>query len=223
MSSRSATASRSRCSASTIAARSSSACARSTRRPARTWDRGASRRRNRLATRPEKRPAPPSRRRADQPAVAAAGHRPSRRRGLGANIEIKAERGRAAATAAAVARCIAGRRQPILVSSFAVEALATMRDRLPETATGLLLGLVPRNWRALATRLGCATVNLAERRVRPHLVGEIAAAGYRALAYTVNDPARAATLFGWGVTSVFSDAPDIILGKVAPVRQGGAG
>ncbi len=143
--------------------------------------------------------------------------------GLGANIEIKAERGRAAATAAAVARCIAGRRQPILVSSFAVEALATMRDRLPETATGLLLGLVPRNWRALAARLGCATVNLAERRVRPHLVGEIAAAGYRALAYTVNDPARAATLFGWGVTSVFSDAPDIILGKVAPVRQGGAG
>jgi hypothetical protein len=31
------------------------------------------------------------------------------------------------------------------------------------------------------------------------------------LAYTVNDPQRAGALFAWGVTSVFSDVPDIIL------------
>jgi hypothetical protein len=30
------------------------------------------------------------------------------------------------------------------------------------------------------------------------------------LAYTVNDFARARTLFGWGVTSVFSDVPHIL-------------
>jgi len=30
-------------------------------------------------------------------------------------------------------------------------------------------------------------------------------------AYTVNDPARARQLYGWGVASVFADAPDIVL------------
>jgi len=48
------------------------------------------------------------------------------------------------------------------------------------------------------------------------------------MAYTVNDPARARLLYAWGVTSVFSDVPDIIL-RVSPgqnpalMRQGAMG
>ena len=49
------------------------------------------------------------------------------------------------------------------------------------------------------------------RRLRPRRVAEIRAAGYPVAAYTVNDPARARLLFAWGVTSVFSDMPDMIL------------
>ena len=57
------------------------------------------------------------------------------------------------------------------------------------------------------------------------LVHELRDAGYQVAAFTVNDPARARLLFEWGVTSVFSDAPDILLGinlgqSPALMRQG---
>lgn len=139
--------------------------------------------------------------------------------GLGANVEIKAERGRAASTAAAVAGSLArlgGAAPPVLVSSFVIEALAAMRELAPAARRGLLLKLLSRGWAAAAARLDCATVNLDHRRVRPGLVAAMRTAGYGVLAYTVNDPARARQLFDWGVTSVFSDVPDIILAMMLP-------
>jgi glycerophosphoryl diester phosphodiesterase len=71
---------------------------------------------------------------------------------------------------------------------------------------------VPLRWRTVAARLGCATINVDHRRLSPRLAADIRNPGYPLLAYTVNDPERARSLFEWGVTSVFSDAPDIILG-----------
>jgi len=145
--------------------------------------------------------------------------------GLGVNIEIKADRGLAAATAAAVAAVLARGDRPheVLVSSFDIAALAALRKLSPAMPTGLLLNRLRRDWAALAADLGCATINLDHRRVRPARVAMLAAAGYRVLAYTVNDPARARQLFEWGVTSVFSDNPDIILASAASTRQGAAG
>lgn len=149
--------------------------------------------------------------------------------GLSANIEIKADRGRAAATGMAVAAALGGfegRLPTVLVSSFLRPALVVLRDLVPEIPRGLLFRAVPRRWRAIARRLGCATINADHRRLNPRLVGEIRAAGYPLLAYTVNDPQRAGALFAWGVTSVFSDVPDIIL-RVGmgepPVRHSAAG
>lgn len=152
--------------------------------------------------------------------------------GLGANIEIKAERGLARATAAAVAASFARLRGPMpaaLVSSFIVEALAAMRGARPEVPRGLLLKLLSRNWAATAQRLDCTTVNFDHRRLSAPLVSAIRAVGYTVLAYTVNDPERARLLYRWGVTSVFSDVPDIILSMVAahqperPVLPGAPG
>jgi glycerophosphoryl diester phosphodiesterase len=40
-------------------------------------------------------------------------------------------------------------------------------------------------------------------------------AGYPVLAYSINDPERARQLYGWGVTSVISYAPDAILAGAA--------
>jgi glycerophosphoryl diester phosphodiesterase len=148
---------------------------------------------------------------------------------LAINIEIKAERGHASATAAAVAAVLdgfAGRLPPVLVSSFLRPVLAAMRDLAPKIPRGLLLRTVPLRWRSIAARVACASVNVDHRRLSPRLAADIRKAGYPLLAYTVNDPERARTLFEWGVTSVFSDVPDIILaaGSIEPpVRQSAAG
>jgi glycerophosphoryl diester phosphodiesterase len=69
---------------------------------------------------------------------------------------------------------------------------------------------VPKNWRLLAERLGCVTIHADHRGLHPALVAEVRESGYPLLAYTVNDPGRAHTLFGWGVISVFSDVPHIL-------------
>jgi glycerophosphoryl diester phosphodiesterase len=111
-----------------------------------------------------------------------------------------------------------GREQPLLVSSFLPRALAVMRDLAPAVPRGLLLRSVPRRWRAAADRLGCTTLNLNHQAVTPGVVAEMRAAGYSVLAYTVNDPVRARRLLDWGVASVFSDIPDIILEIAAETR-----
>ena len=140
---------------------------------------------------------------------------------LVANIEVKADRGRDYATAAAVAATLhrlRGQIGPVLVSSFLPNAVAALRSLAPGTPRSLLFMLVPRGWAETAMRVGCAAIGADHRRLRPRRVAEIRAAGYPLLAYTVNDPARARLLLGWGVTSVFSDMPDII-SQVVPADR----
>jgi glycerophosphoryl diester phosphodiesterase len=134
--------------------------------------------------------------------------------GIGANIELKAARGRAAETGAAAAALISRMWPPHLpaplISSFLQEALSAARACAPSIAQGLLFRSVPTNWQIHAQKLGCATIHADHRCLHPALVAEIRDAGYPLLTYTVNDAARALTLFDWGVTSVFSDVPHII-------------
>lgn len=135
--------------------------------------------------------------------------------GLGANIELKATPGRARATGAVAADLLArwwpAQLPPPLLSSFLPAALAAARDCAPHIARGMLFRAVPKNWRERALRLGCTTIHADHRRLCPEIVAEIRGLGYPVLAYTVNDAARARELFTWGVTSVFSDVPHIIL------------
>jgi glycerophosphoryl diester phosphodiesterase len=138
---------------------------------------------------------------------------------LGANIEIKAERGREYATAAAVAAAIQrlrGGGPALLVSSFLLSALAAVRELAPEIPRGVLFRVIPRDWAELALRLGCTMIGADHRRLRQRRIAAIRGAGYRLAAFTVNDPGRARLLFDWGVTSVFSDAPDIIHHAIMP-------
>jgi glycerophosphoryl diester phosphodiesterase len=133
--------------------------------------------------------------------------------GLGVNIEIKSDRGREYATAAAVADRVnrLGPAPPLCVSSFLPAAVAVLRDLAPRLPRGILFRSVPSLWAEIAKRLGVAVIGASHRRLRPRRVAEIRAAGYPVAAFTVNDPARARQLFAWGVTSVFSDVPDMIL------------
>ena len=134
--------------------------------------------------------------------------------GLGTNIEIKADRGRVVATGTALAatlHCRRGRLPPLLVTSFLPGALAAMRENAPEFPRGLLRHVVPPNWPNLADRLGCVSIHVNHRWLDPNLAEAIRRAGYRLLAFTINDPVRARQLFSWGVTSVFSAAPELIV------------
>jgi len=148
---------------------------------------------------------------------------------LAANVEIKSERGRDYATAAAVAatlRRLGDRAPPVLVSSFQLPAVAAMRALAPRLPRGVLFQMVPRGWVETARRLDCVAIGADHRRLRPRQVAAIRDAGYPLMAYTVNDPARARLLYSWGVTSVFSDVPDIIhwlnLGQSAALMRQGA-
>lgn len=139
--------------------------------------------------------------------------------GLGANIEIKAEARQGPAAAGATAEILdrlADRLPPVLISSFLEDAVAEAEKQMPAIPRAMLFHKLPRNWAKIAEALACATINADQRQLTERLVAKIDAAGYPVLAYTVNDRARARQLFGWGVTSVFSDIPDIILADAAP-------
>jgi glycerophosphoryl diester phosphodiesterase len=144
--------------------------------------------------------------------------------GLGANIELKAVRGREAETGALAAgmvrRLWPPQLPPPLISSFHYDALAAAHREAPTIARGFLFRTVPRDWRTLVESLACSTLHADHRRLRPALVAAIRMAGYPVLAYTLNDPARARTLFATGVASVFSDVPHILSAALA---DGGAG
>ena len=129
--------------------------------------------------------------------------------GLGANVELKAARGKESVTGAVVAEFVnADEGLGYLISSFQRPALAAARDRAPHIARGILFRRVPKDWRKLAAGLGCLTVHADQQRLRSAVLPEIPRAGYSLLAYTVNDPERAKILFDFGVKSVFSDVPD---------------
>lgn len=134
--------------------------------------------------------------------------------GVGANVELKAVRGREAETGAMAAALLCRVWPPQLpaplISSFSPKVLAAAQACAPSIARGMLFRAVPRNWRVLAEKFGCATIHADHRHLHPALVAEIRESGYPLLAYTINDPGRANTLFGWGVTSVFSDFPHIL-------------
>jgi glycerophosphoryl diester phosphodiesterase len=140
--------------------------------------------------------------------------------GLNANVELKSERGRETATGTIVAALLAQTRPPptprFVISSFQLRALAAAAACAPEIPRGILFRAIPKNWRVFAERLGCSTVHAKHDLLHPTVVTKVRKAGYPLLAYTVNDPERAQTLFDWGVRSVFSDTPQRFHEVAAP-------
>ncbi len=140
--------------------------------------------------------------------------------GLGANIELKSEPFNAIRTGIAAADALS-RLWPHhlpapLISSFSADVLMAARERAPAIARGLLLRAARvKRWR-LAEVLECRTVHIDHRRLNRSSVAAIRKAGYLVLAYTVNDAARACELWQWGVSSVFSDVPRMILAATPP-------
>lgn len=135
--------------------------------------------------------------------------------GLGVNIELKPTRKHQRQLSAAVLEVLAEgwprHLPPALISSFDRKALAALRQQGSPWPSGLLVKSLPRNWHRQVTALGCASVHAAHHRLTPAGARAVKARGLVLCAYTLDDPGRAAELFGWGVDAVFSNAPDAMM------------
>ncbi|MGH8801374.1 MAG: glycerophosphodiester phosphodiesterase [Casimicrobiaceae bacterium] len=136
--------------------------------------------------------------------------------GMAVNIEIKSTPGRERETGAAVAldaqALWAGASVAPLLSSFDEASLVAAREVAPELPRAYLAERIPDDWRARVAGLGCIAIDLDHRLLTRARVDAFHAAGLRIAAWTVNDPARAEKLLGWGVDTVITDAID----RIAP-------
>lgn len=147
-------------------------------------------------------------------------------RGLGLNLEIKPCPGREKETAEAaldVLTQIWDDPTTILISSFQHVSLETAMDMAQDWSRGLLIGgespdEFPENWKELADYLNVKTMNIGTNVISQALCNEIVDEDYGLLVYTVNDGENARTLQRWGVDSMFTDVPDVILENILSVH-----
>jgi len=134
-------------------------------------------------------------------------------RRLGVNIEIKAEDKRGALTAEIGLKHALAKWPddlvPPLVTSFSRSAIEVARKAAPHWPRGLVSDSWPEDWREID---GCATLHILHTSLTPERVAMAKEAGLAVLAYTINEPETAAKLWEWGVDSVFSDRPELLLG-----------
>ena len=125
------------------------------------------------------------------------------------NIEIKPSPGFEVLTGREVARAAAelwkdAETAPLL-SSFSFEALMAAREAAPHLPRGFLTrDIVPDDWRRL-DELEATAVHTDHRTLRPESLEKTRSKGLRVLVYTVNDAARAESLFDSGVDSIVTD------------------
>ena len=127
---------------------------------------------------------------------------------VGVNVELKGR-----GTGEVLPDALPDDGREILVSSFDLGELAAFHALTPRRA--LRAALPPpdgeQHGRRTPGALGAWSVNVAEGLIDRRLVERLGGAGFRVLAYTVNDPARAAVLRDLGVAGVFTDYPDRIV------------
>ena len=135
------------------------------------------------------------------------------RNGYHLDIEIKPTPGLEAATGHAVAALAArlwqGAAAPPLLTSFQPAALAAAAQTAPQLPRGLLLDALRDGWLEQARQLGCVAVVCQHALWDAGTVGQVRAAGLRALSYTVNDEWAAERLIRLGTDGVVTDRVDL--------------
>jgi glycerophosphoryl diester phosphodiesterase len=131
------------------------------------------------------------------------------RNGFHLNLEIKpspgAERRTGEVVAADVARRWHGQPAWPLLSSFQPDALAGVQAAAPQLPRALLLDQLREGWFEQAQALQCVAVVFAYPLLDAALIARLHAAGLRAMAYTVNDPAEALRLRAAGIDGLITD------------------
>jgi glycerophosphoryl diester phosphodiesterase len=151
-----------------------------------------------------------------------------RAHGVWMNIEIKPAPGHELETGATVARIAAamfadeiaagaeagaGADKPArapLLSSFSHEALASAREVAPGVPRAFLMSELAPDWERRAREVEAVAIHTNHRHLTPQQAHEVKAAGFGLFCYTVNDPARARALLGWGVDAFCTDRIDLI-------------
>lgn len=133
--------------------------------------------------------------------------------GLAVNLEIKPAAGFEAVTGSTVAALAdaCAPRAGLLLSSFSTIALDAARGVAPALPRALLVEAIPGDWAARMQRHGCIALHASAQRLDLALVQAVRGAGVPLACYTVNDGDLARRLYAQGVTSVFSDRPDLLL------------
>jgi len=140
--------------------------------------------------------------------------------GVWMNIEIKPVPGHDAHTGSVVARLVAAQfaddlaagqveRAPLL-SSFSEAALVAAREAAPHVPRAWLVEALPRDWERRARTLDAVAIHIDHVRLTARQAFDVKAAGFGLFCYTVNAPARARELFGWGVDGLCTDRIDLI-------------
>jgi glycerophosphoryl diester phosphodiesterase len=143
-----------------------------------------------------------------------------RAHGVWMNIELKPAPGYELETGGTVARIAAamfaeeiaaGRlAQAPLLSSFSELALQAAREVAPALPRACLMSELPPDWERRAREVDAVAIHVNHRHLTQQQAGEVKAAGFGLFCYTVNDPARARRLLGWGVDAFCTDRIDLI-------------
>jgi glycerophosphoryl diester phosphodiesterase len=143
-----------------------------------------------------------------------------RAHGVWMNIELKPVPGFELETGALVARMAAamfadeiaaGRMgEAPLLSSFSQAALEAAFDAAPQLPRACLMSELPPDWERRARAVEALAIHVNYRHLTPQQAREVKAAGFGLFCYTVNEPARARELLGWGVDAFCTDRIDLI-------------
>lgn len=132
------------------------------------------------------------------------------------NLEIKPSAGWEEPTTEAICSLIASRWPvdlPLILSSFSERALRKANDILPDADKGLIVCAIPANWQELLDELNCKTLHCAGDLLDQPAASMIKESGTGLLCWTVNTTDQADLLFGWGVDSVFTDRPELLISQ----------
>lgn len=140
--------------------------------------------------------------------------------GVWMNIELKPAPDYEIETGGVVARIAAamfaddieaGRPERVpLLSSFSQLALESAREVAPQLPRAFLMSELPPDWERRAREVGALAIHVNHRHLSPQQAREVKAAGFGLFCYTVNEPARARELLGWGVDAFCTDRIDLI-------------
>ncbi|HTJ97421.1 MAG TPA: glycerophosphodiester phosphodiesterase family protein, partial [Rhodocyclaceae bacterium] len=133
--------------------------------------------------------------------------------GLAVNLEIKPATGYEEVTGATVAALAVSQppRAGLLLSSFSEPALLAAKALAPEVERAVLVEQIPSDWPELLARHEAVALHASARLLDNVTAQAIISAGIPLACYTVNDLAQARSLLALGVSSVFSDRPDLLL------------
>jgi glycerophosphoryl diester phosphodiesterase len=140
--------------------------------------------------------------------------------GVWMNIEIKPAPGFDIETGGAVARIAAemfareiatgGLARVPLLSSFSQLALEAAHEVAPQVPRACLMSELPPDWERRARAVEAVAIHVNHKHLTAELARAVKDAGFGLFCYTVNTPARARELLGWGVDAFCTDRIDLI-------------